>query len=139
MNKLIVSRHEAAVAFIRNAIKDEVDINRVVPIERDAAGNEYIPNVICVRDSVTENDVRGADVIGNLPLHLAALCARYRAVEFSGPAPRGAEYTLDDMIAAGAHLVEYYVKAMKERAPGVPGYHCETCANAMGDQCGPIR
>lgn len=89
---IIVSRHPAAVEFIRC----------------EAGLGEDVP----VLASVTADDVRGKRVYGNLPLHLAAVASRsgeYWALEFDGAAPRGAEYTLDDMRAAGAKLVRYRV------------------------------
>lgn len=58
---------------------------------------------------VTAADVRGRHVVGNLPLHLAALCASVTAIEFAGPPPRGAEYTAAEMTAAGARLARYVV------------------------------
>lgn len=62
---------------------------------------------------VTPDDVRGKRVVGNLPLHLAALCASVTAIEFAGAAPRGQEYTAEDMTRAGARLTAYTVKAVK--------------------------
>ena len=93
MNELIVSRHPAAEAFIRRA-------NRRFSLCR------------CIAADATAEDVRGACVAGNLPLHLAALAEEVWAVEFTGIPPRGAEYTLADMIAAGAKLVPYRVRAI---------------------------
>lgn len=92
MQKIIVSRHPAAVEFI----------HRELPEFADAP----------VIEAATPDDVRGAEVAGNLPLHLAALCRVVHAVEFSGAPPRGAEYTLADMIAAGAHIASYVVAAL---------------------------
>ena len=45
-------------------------------------------------------DVRGRVVAGNLPLHLAALAAEVIGIQFSGPPPRGREYTLPDRVEA---------------------------------------
>lgn len=89
MEPIIVSRHPAAVEFIRREAK--------------------LPEETPVIASATADDVRGKAVYGNLPLHLAAEAAVVYAVEFDGQAPRGAEYTLDDMHAAGAKLVRYRV------------------------------
>ena len=86
---VIVSRHPAAIAFIQKM--DE----RFVGAPTFAA--------------VTAEDVRGKVVAGNLPLHLAAHTYKVVAVEFKGDAPRGHEYTLEDMEEAGATLVEYAV------------------------------
>jgi len=85
---VIVSRHPAAVQFVR----EELGLGEDVPVlaTADAAN---------VRDKV---------VAGNIPLHLACLCRYVVAVEFDTP-PRGAEYTLEDMRRAGAHLKRYRV------------------------------
>lgn len=88
---LIVSRHPAAIEFIR----------------RDARFA-----TAPVIEQATEEHVRGCIVAGNLPLHLAALAAEVWAVEFSGPPPRGQEYDLAAMEAAGARLVPYRVLAV---------------------------
>lgn len=89
MKRLIVSRHAAAIEFVRAECPEFNDAE--------------------VMASVGPSDVQGADVVGNLPLSLAALCGRYRAIEFSGPPPRGGEYGLAEMRAAGAALVDYTV------------------------------
>jgi hypothetical protein len=86
---LIVSRHPAAVAFIR----EESGLDDSVP----------------VLESATAADVCGRVVYGNLPLHLAASALAVVAVEFNGEPPRGREYTLADMQQAGARLRVYQV------------------------------
>src|SRR5690606_10338755 len=63
---------------------------------------------IFTRD-VTADDVRRKRVIGNIPLHLACVAEVVLAIEFRGLAPRGTEYTTEDMVAAGAQLVPYGV------------------------------
>jgi len=85
---LIVSRHPATIEFIQ---------------ERAHLGG------VIVLESATAEDVRGRIIYGNLPLHLAALAAEVVAVEFTGPPPRGREYSLADMEAAGAKLRRYRV------------------------------
>lgn len=90
MDRVIVSRHPAAIEFIRGESPEFADAPVIA--------------------SATADDVRGKTVAGNLPLHLAALAAEVVAVEFSGPPPRGAEYTLIEMRAAGARLVSYVVR-----------------------------
>ena len=92
MAYLIVSRHPAAIAFIR-AEAAEFASARII-------------------ESATPADVAGNVVAGNLPLHLAALAAQVVAVEFASSAPRGAEYGLDEMRAAGACLKRYNVTAV---------------------------
>lgn len=93
---IIVSRHPAAIELIA----------------------EEVGAVIPVLQSATADDVRGKVVAGNLPLHLAALAERVIAVEFDRDPPRGREYTVDDMRAAGARLEEYVV-----RPAGHPDLH----------------
>jgi CRISPR-associated protein Csx16 len=107
MRKIIVSRHPAAIEFVRAERPDFCDAE--------------------VMESVTADDVRGAHVVGNLPMSLAALCARYEAIEFSGPPPRGAEYGLKEMRACGARLVEYRVRPVP---PPVDGSELEEVATA---------
>ena len=91
-NRLIVSRHPAAVEFIRASCPDFSDAP--------------------VIESATADDVRGRIVAGNLPLHLACLADKVYAVEFAGPPPRGAEYGLAEMRAAGARLARYRVERL---------------------------
>ena len=91
---LIVSRHPAAIEFIRAEAPDFAD----APILAVA----------------TAEEVRGLVVAGNLPLHLAALAAAVVAVEFRGDAPRGTEYGLAEMRAAGASLTRYRVSVVAE-------------------------
>lgn len=93
MNRVIVSRHPAAVEFIR----------RELPAFADAP----------VLASATEADVEGREVAGNLPLHLAARAVIVWAVEFDGPPPRGTEYGLAEMDAAQARVRAYTVRALE--------------------------
>lgn len=90
--RLIVSRHQAAIDFIRQELPEFADAP--------------------VLASVGADDVRGAVVAGNLPLHLAALAAEVLAVEFAGAPPRGAEYGIAEMRAAGARIARYRVTAI---------------------------
>lgn len=89
---IIVSRHAATIAWLRA---------------------EY-PHLASaqVLASAGVADVVGRNIWGNVPLHLAAAARTVYAVEFHGPAPRGAEYTADDMRAAGAHVRRYTVTAL---------------------------
>lgn len=51
-----------------------------------------------VLDHATEEDVKGKDVAGVLPMHLAALTATFTTVELDLPLEmRGKELSLDDM------------------------------------------
>lgn len=90
--KIIVTRHMAAAYFIREELPEF--------------------NHAPVLASATADDVRGAVVAGNLPFHLAALAREVIAVEFDGPPPRGAEYGLAEMRAAGARLARYRVERL---------------------------
>ncbi len=91
---IIVSRHPAAVEFIRTTLTA-------------TAGAP-------VKEQVGPDDVRGKIVVGNLPLHLAALAAQVVVVEFTGAPPRGQEYGIAEMRAAGARLARYTVAAIPE-------------------------
>jgi putative CRISPR-associated protein (TIGR02620 family) len=88
---IIVSRHAGAVAWLQQKFP------QVAPAR--------------VFAEVTAEDVRDQIVVGNLPLHLAALCRSVIAIEFAGAPPRGAEYTPKDMEKAGARLRQYTVAA----------------------------
>jgi len=86
---VIVSRHPAAVAFIHEEMPEAASAP--------------------VMESVSADDVRGKIVIGNVPLSLAAVAEKVIAVEFDGVPPRGAEYGVEEMRAAGARLTAYRV------------------------------
>jgi len=86
---IIVSRHEAAIEFIREEM----------PEFKDAE----------VKASVRPDDVAGKIVAGNLPLGLAARALIVYAIEFDGAPPRGQEYSLADMREAGAFLAGFIV------------------------------
>ena len=95
MKRIIVSRHPAAIEFIRNELPEFFD----APILASA----------------TADDVRGKDVAGNLPLDLAAEARVVRAIVYpAGRAPRGSEYTLEDMYEAGAAIKAFYVFAAQQ-------------------------
>lgn len=98
---IIVSRHPAAIAFIREKI---AEIAAECNLGLD-------PAQIRVVAEATADDVRGKSVWGNVPLHLGAAANAVNAVEFEGQPPRGAEYTADDMRRAGAKIRRYRVEA----------------------------
>lgn len=90
---VIVSRHAAGIEFVKQHLAaGGIDTDKVKVIAQASA-----------------DDVRGMDVYGNLPLHLAAVAWTVWAIEFDTP-PRGLEYTLDDMRKAGARLQAYTVR-----------------------------
>jgi hypothetical protein len=135
IDRVIVSRHKAAVEFIAAALAAQNQSDFVVTPEgvelgwyQDAdsgavmapgaganAGYDWSPTgrIPVVADDALPDDVRDRIVYGNLPLHLAALAAEVWAVEFDGPPPRGAEYTAEDMRRAGARLTRYTVRAVE--------------------------
>lgn len=100
MKYVIVSRHSAAVEFIRAECPE-------------FAGAPVVA-------SATTEDVAGAIVAGNLPLNLAAKAAQVFAVEFDGVPPRGTEYGLTEMRAAGARISRYTVAAIPTPAQSSP-------------------
>lgn len=92
MKRIIVSRHPAAIEFVRTELPEFADAPVVA--------------------SASAADVRGADVAGNLPLDLAAEARTTRAIVYpEGKAPRGAEYTVEQMYEAGAAIKSFYVFA----------------------------
>lgn len=92
---LIISRHPAAIDFIR-------------------ANDERFADAPVITGNATPEDVIGKVVAGNLPLSLARFAEEVVAVEFDGTPPRGAEYSLTDMVAAGARLARYRVQFLGE-------------------------
>ena len=98
---IAVTRHAGAIEWLAAHLGGSYD----------AAASEIITAAgrVPVRPAVGVEDVRGRVVIGNLPLHLAQYAAEVWAIEFSGAAPRGSEYSAADMEAAGARLASYVV------------------------------
>lgn len=94
MKHLIVSRHPATIAYIREMLP-EFSAAKVI-------------------ENATAEDVRGYAIAGNLPNQLACLADSVITVEFRGAAPRGAEYGRAELEAAGVHFTEYVVMT-KER------------------------
>lgn len=92
MSRVIVSRVAADVALVARHLGYEVD---GIPVIATA----------------TPDHVRDKVVYGNLPLPLACLAREVWVVEFEGTPPRGQEYTLADMLDAGASLRPYVVRA----------------------------
>ena len=88
-NCMIVSRHPAAIEFIRQ----EANLPAEVPVKTEVAAE----------------DVRDCIIFGNVPLHIAACAKKVIAIEFTGAPPRGQEYDVAAMRAAGAQLKCYRV------------------------------
>ncbi len=101
---IIISRHPGAIAFVRA----EIEASEARFCEENNI--EFVPFRVLAQASA--DDVRGEDVIGNLPLYLACLCRRYRAIELPAIAitERGQDLTPDEMCAAGARIVEYRIQ-----------------------------
>lgn len=87
METIIVSRHEATITFLQD---------------------HYTFGCPVIRDNVTSADVAGKRVYGNLPMHLAAMCGEYWAVELPDNCPRGQELDVN-YLADNAKVVRYYL------------------------------
>lgn len=107
MDTIIVSRHPAAIEFIARFLGCEVSADGQVVA--DDFGKEHEGFSARVIASATADDVNGKIVIGNLPLHLAVHAAQVWAIEFPAAPPRGQEYTIEDMVAAGVTISKYVV------------------------------
>lgn len=94
---IILTRHPAVVEWFRS----------VYPALKDAP----------VLESATREDVAGRHVYGVVPLYLADAAFRVTVLAFDTP-PRGAEYTVDDMVNAGARAVTYTVVESYSIPPG---------------------
>lgn len=103
---VIITRHEAAIHFCASNFGGTYGNRGPWVHIPDGQGGE---NVIPVLATATAEDVTDAIVVGNVPLHLASLAHRVFTIEFSGTPPRGQEYDLAAMRAAGARLVPYKV------------------------------
>jgi hypothetical protein len=87
-NMIIVTRHPAVVVWLRENVPELAD----API----------------LTSATRADVAGRHVYGVVPLDLADAAWRVSVIAFDRP-PRGAEYSVEEMRAAGARLMTYTV------------------------------
>lgn len=88
---LIVSRHPGVIDFLR---------------EEGIEGE--------VVEHATPEQVRGRNVYGILPLHLAALADQVVVIDmpYLRPEQRGRELSVEEMREAGARLVAYSVQQM---------------------------
>lgn len=107
MNNVVVTRHPGTMEFLRRALSEEHGVEFKFNRDGNLNADNYL--TIPVTASATVDAVRGKIVWGNLPLHLACHAAAVVAIEFAGQPPRGAEYSYEDMVAAGAKLVRYGV------------------------------
>ena len=130
-NCVIVTRHKGALQWLCGQLECENDARWSVhfdgdtPVFLDLVGFEtgYTPGIgeeptlldriVVYAGVVNRRDIQSLDVIGNLPLHLAVYAASVTAIEFSGAPPRGAEYTAEEMVIAGACLSRYRVQRYK--------------------------
>lgn len=116
MNRVVVSRHPAAVQFIADELGFEVSpiygLVREYPPDTPVEERlyDYGECIPVITGNATIEQVKGKHVYGVLPLHLAAAATTVTVIEFSGPPPRGQEYSLAQMREAGAKLVTYTVK-----------------------------
>ena len=114
MESIIVSRHPAAVEFLK---EERPDLFGDAPVV----------------ESATLEDVRGKVVGGNLPLNLAAEAHLVYSVLFDGPPPRGQEYGVTEMREAGAYIAPFRVEAGEGtvcpfcQCRHWSGWHCPAC------------
>lgn len=92
--------------------------NNFVIISRHAGAIEWLARqgiTGSVIAQATAEDVRGKVVVGNLPLHLAALALRVGSIDLPNlaAADRGRDLTPAEMDAAGASVQWYEVKAVQ--------------------------
>ena len=91
---IIVTRHPALLAYL---------------VERGLAAAD-----VEVRQHVVESDVEGRDVIGVLPMHLAARCASVTVVDLDIPADqRGAELSLQQIREMVRSVTRYVVTVVE--------------------------
>jgi hypothetical protein len=129
--RVIVSRHPAAIEFIAQCLSTEgveyvyehrhpADVRPLgwqgdvigyvrADVDQSFGSPGALVDRIPVVASALADEVRGKIVFGNLPMHLATLAREIHVVEFAGQPPRGQEYSTADMVAAGARIVPYVV------------------------------
>lgn len=94
--------------------KDTVIVSRHAAVVSWLYSRGYIgrpEDHVILTGNATVEDVAGKVIIGNVPLHLAAHARYVMAIEFVGAPPRGQEYGVEEMEAAGARLAKYNVQA----------------------------
>ncbi len=97
MRTLIVSRHPATVAWI------EEFYGRLLKDGHTVVGQIDDPAMLV-----------GNRIIGNLPMHLAAKCREYFAIEFDQTPPRGVELDHETMKKCGVHVRRYRIEEVPE-------------------------
>lgn len=90
-------------------------MTKKVIISRHAGAVEWLEQLGITGDVIshaTPEDVQGKDVIGNLPLHLAALAKSVTVIGLPDldPELRGQDLTPEQMDEAGANLTRYVVR-----------------------------
>lgn len=120
--RVIVSRHRATIGWIARQLETEgvessvwIDGETPSVVLRMPQDVEIIP---VITGDATPADVAGKAVYGNLPYHLACHATEVRPVQFRGQLPRGADYTVEQMEAAGVYLGRYRVVDLDGRATG---------------------
>lgn len=120
-NVVIVSRHKAALEFVAGTFRTDCMDAQVLDdrialygmADTPYAGTDY-GSIRVITGNAVPDDVAGKVVIGNVPLSLAALAERVDTIEFGGTPPRGQDYSLTEMLAAGAHLKSYTVRLWQD-------------------------
>ena len=90
----------------------------IVIVSRHAAAVEWLAaqgiTGPVISGNATPEDVAGKVVIGNLPLHLAALAHQVGSIDLPGLRrdQRGGDLSVDEMVAAGAVVRWYAVEAL---------------------------
>ena len=107
-NTVIVSRHASAIAFIARHMGGKV-VGGAAPTHVEMPDGALVP---IITGNATAHDVVGRTIYGNIPMQLAACAHAVYALEFAGAPPRGQEYGLEEMDAAGARLIGYTVHAI---------------------------
>lgn len=105
-------------------------MNKVIAVTRHPALIQYfhetglLPEGAPVMDRATARDVRGAHVIGVLPLHLMALAESVTKVPFLVPDMRGRELSIEEIRSAAGRPVTYQVRKALNPFSGALPHFC---------------